>query len=202
MMKRFALYFALALCIPAPSLVAQTSAPAPRYPFEVGVFAEDFRFGRVSPTLDMPGFGGRISLSPQSAFQVEAEIGYDFTQTFTTSWTNGFTTDNFSTHLRTLRGLAGVKLNKKQSNRLRIFATAKVGFLDFTSSTANIPQGFTNPLTPASTGGTDFLVYGGGGLDYSFGRFGLRFDVGDDLYFDHGHRFNNIRGTFGPTFRF
>ncbi len=200
MKKRFALYFALAICMSVPAALAQTSSPSYRY--EAGIFAEDFRLGRVDPKLDMPGVGARIALFPEGPIQLEVEMSYDFAQTFTTSWTNGFTTDSLTTHLRVLRGLGGMKFDKRLSKQIRAFAAVKVGFLDFTSSTPNIRQGFTNPLTPITGGGTDFVVYPGGGLEYSFGRLGLRLDVGDDLYFDHGHRYNNIRATFGPTFRF
>ncbi len=203
MIKRIAIYSALTMSIVVPRALAQTSTSAPAYHYEAGIFAEDFRLGRISPTLDMPGAGARIALFPQSWFQLEAEASYDFTQTFTSSWSNGFVTDNLTTHLRVARGLAGAKMDKRIIRKnLRLFATVKVGFVDFTASTQNIPQGFTNPLDPATTGGTDFLLYPGGGLEYSFGRWGLRFDAGDDLYFDHGHHYTNIKATFGPTFRF
>lgn len=200
MIKRFAYSFVLLLFTSVISSLAQT-APA-QYLWEAGIFAEDFRFGRISPTLDMPGAGARIAVFPTSPIQLEVESSYNVAQTFTTSWTNGFTTNLLTTHLRTWRALGGMKFDKRFSRRVRAFATAKVGFLDFNSSTANVPQGFTNPLTPATVGGTDLLVYGGGGLEYSFGRVGLRAEGGDDLYFDHGHRYNNVRITFGPTFRF
>lgn len=203
MIKRIAIYSALLISIAVRCALAQASASAPTYNFEVGAFAEDFRLGRISPTLDMPGVGARISLFPHSWFQLELEGSYDFTQTFTSSWTNGFVTDNLTTHLRVSRWLAGGKVDKHVLNkRMRVFATVKAGFISFTASTANIPQGFTNPQDPATTGGTDILLYPGGGVEYSFGRWGLRFDAGDDMYFDHGHHYNNIRGTFGPTFRF
>ncbi len=200
MIKRIATYSALMISITVGCAWAQTNAPA--YHYEAGIFAEDFRFGRISPTLDMPGVGVRLDLFPQSWFQLEAEGAYDFSQTFTTSWTNGFVTDSLTTHLRIARGLVGGKMDKKISKRMRLFATVKVGFIDFTSATANIPQGFSNTQVPATGGGNDFVLYPGGGLEYSFGRWGLRFDAGDDLYFDHGHRYNNIKGSFGPTFRF
>ena len=201
MMKRIASYCALMMLTALPSALAQTSAPD--YRAQVGIFAEDFRLGRISPTLDMPGVGARFTLFPQSWFQLEAEASYDFSQTFTSSWSNGFVTDSLTTHLRVARGLAGAKLSKRLSNkRFHLFATVKAGFIDFTASTANIPEGFTNPQDPATTGGTNFLLYPGGGLEYSFGRWGLRFDAGDDLYFDHGHHYSNIRASFGPTFRF
>jgi hypothetical protein len=202
MIKPFAICCLLMLLLVVCCASAQTSASAPTYNNEVGIFAEDFRLGRISPTLDMPGLGARFSLFPQSWIQVEIEGSYDFAQTFTSSWTNGFVADSLTTHLRLASGLAGAKLNKKMSKKMRIFATVKAGLIDFTASTANVPQGFTNPQDPATTGGTNFVLYPGGGLEYSFGRWGLRFDAGDALYFDHGHHYSNIRGTFGPTFRF
>ena len=202
MMKRVAFYAALLIAIAVPAF-SQASAPAPAYNFQAGIFAEDFRLGRISPTLDMPGAGARFSLFPQSWFQLEIEGSYDFAQTFTSSWTNGFVTDNLTTHLRVASGLGGVKMNKRLKKNLTVFATVKAGFIDFTSSTPNIPQGFTNPQDPATRSATDTLLYAGGGLEYSFGgHWGLRADVGDDMYFDHGHHYSNIRGTFGPTFRF
>ena len=204
MRKRIAIYvaiYAAFLTFGAGASLAQN--PAPAYNFQAGVFAEDFRLGRISPTLDMPGAGARFGLFPQSWFQLEIEGSYDFAQTFTSAWTNGFVTDNLTTHLRVARGLGGVKLNKRLKKQLRLFATVKVGFIDFTSSTPNIPQGFTNPQDPATRSATDILLYPGGGIEYSFGgHWGLRLDGGDDLYFDHGHKYNNIRVAFGPTFRF
>lgn len=202
MIKRVAIYAALLLSMVGASL-AQNTAPATAYNFQVGVFADDFRLGRISPTLDMPGVGARFSLFPQSWFQLEIEGSYNFAQTFTSSWTNGFVTDNLTTHLRLASGLGGVKMNKRFTKKMRLFATVKVGFIDFTSSTANIPEGFSNPQDPATRSATDIMLYPGGGLEYSFGgHWGLRFDAGDGLYFDHGHKYNNIRGSFGPTFRF
>ncbi len=200
MIKRFAIYSAFIISIAVRCALAQASAP--EYHTEIGAFAEVFRLSRTSPALNMPGAGARITLLPESWFSLEAEASYDFTQTFTSSWTNGFVTENLTTHLRVARGLGGAKFSKKLRNNLHLFATVKAGFIDFTASTTGIPQGFTNPLSPATNGGTDFLLYPGGGLQYSFERWGLRLDGGDDLYFDHGHRYNNIRVTFGPTFRF
>jgi len=203
MIKRIAICCGFMMSIAFRCALAQSPAPTPDYHYEIGIFAEDLRFARVSPTLDLPGAGARIALFPQSWFQLEAEAAYDFTQTFTTSWTNGFVTDSLMTHLRIASGLGGAKLDKRfVKKKMRVFATVKVGFIDFTTSTANIPQGFTNPQQPATSGGTDFVLYPGGGLEYSFGRWGLRFDAGDALYFDHGHHYNNIKGALGPTFRF
>src|SRR5215471_20034104 len=172
MIKRFVTYSLFMMSIVVRCALAQTSAPL--YQAEVGLFAENFRLNRISPALNMPGAGARITLFPQSWFNLEAEASYDFTQTFTSSWTNGFVTENLTTHLRVARGLGGAKFSKKFRKNMLLFATVKAGFIDFTASTTGIPQGFTNPLDPATTGGTDFLLYPGGGLQHSFGRWGLK----------------------------
>jgi len=50
-------------------------------------------------------------------------------------------------------------------------------------------------------GDTRFALYPGVGLEGFWGPFGLRFDVGDQIYFLNGAQ-NNLRMTFGPHFRF
>jgi hypothetical protein len=45
------------------------------------------------------------------------------------------------------------------------------------------------------------VLYPGGGLQGHLGPIGLRLDVGDEIYFNHGTH-NNLRAAFGPVFRF
>jgi hypothetical protein len=45
------------------------------------------------------------------------------------------------------------------------------------------------------------VLYPGGGLMGHLGPIGLRLDVGDEIYFNHGTH-NNLRVAFGPVFRF
>jgi len=44
-------------------------------------------------------------------------------------------------------------------------------------------------------------LYRGGGPEGYVGPIGLRFDAGDEVYFDHGTH-NNSRVAFGPYIRF
>jgi hypothetical protein len=44
-------------------------------------------------------------------------------------------------------------------------------------------------------------LYPAGGLEASLGPVGLRFELGDDIYFNNGAH-NNLRITFGPILRF
>jgi hypothetical protein len=44
-------------------------------------------------------------------------------------------------------------------------------------------------------------MYPGAGVEGFWGPIGLRLEAGDEIYFDNGTR-NNLKVTFGPTFRF
>jgi len=44
-------------------------------------------------------------------------------------------------------------------------------------------------------------IYPAGGVEASLGPVGLRFELGDDIYFNNGAH-NNLRITFGPILRF
>jgi hypothetical protein len=45
------------------------------------------------------------------------------------------------------------------------------------------------------------VLYPGDGLQGHLGPIGLRLDVGDEIYFNHGAR-NNLRVAFGPVIGF
>ena len=53
----------------------------------------------------------------------------------------------------------------------------------------------------AFNGKTDFALYPGGGFEAFAGPIGIRAEVGDDIYFDHGAH-NNLKVSFGPQLRF
>jgi len=44
-------------------------------------------------------------------------------------------------------------------------------------------------------------LYPAGGIEGRLGPIGLRLDVGDEIYFNHGAH-NNLRAAFGPYIRF
>jgi hypothetical protein len=44
-------------------------------------------------------------------------------------------------------------------------------------------------------------IYPAGGVEAILGPVGLRFELGDEIYFNNGGH-NNLRITFGPTLRF
>jgi len=166
---------------------------------EVGAFAEYFRFSQTKPASNFVGLGGRIAFNMRPSVQLEAEMGYDFKRSFANEFTNGVTTELVTTRFRTLHGLFGPKF-QTGSGPLRLFVTGKVGFDNFSVTNLNATQGFKSTVG-LDNGRTDFALYPGGGVEAFVGPIGLRAEIGDEVYFDHGGH-NNMKVTFGPQFRF
>ena len=166
---------------------------------EVGVFADYFRPSDAAPNRNFIGLGARAAFNLHSSVQLEAEMAYDFKRTFTTEFTDGVLVEPVTTNFRTLHGFFGPKF-QTGSGPVRIFVTGKVGFDNFSISNQNATAGFVNTVG-LTNGTTFFAVYPGGGIEAFAGPIGLRAEVGDDIYFDHGAH-NNLRVTFGPQFRF
>lgn len=168
--------------------------------WEVGVFADGFRLSRVTPRVNFIGVGARGSRYFGRRFALEAEVSYDFERRFNTVYTNGFTNINVNTPVHLLHGLGGPRFDLT-TGRLRLFGEVKAGFVQFGPFTPNPGPGFTNTIGEVTANETRFAIYPGGGVEARFGRFGLRLDIGDDLYFSNGKR-GNIKASIGPTFRF
>jgi hypothetical protein len=200
-MRRFAIAVMLCLSYATSTLLAQ-SAPAEQATgkYEIGAFADYLRVTRPVPPLDMLGFGVRACVHASRNLIFEAEMNYDFRKSLSSSFTNGFSTQLVTTRVRTLGALFGPKYNMKLGP-FHGFATVKGGFLNFSANNLNAPQGFTSALGSVTSGDTRPAFYPGIGLETFFGPIGLRLEVGDDIYFDHGMR-QNARVTFGPQFRF
>jgi hypothetical protein len=187
-----AVSFSFAVAVP--SLKAQDSDHV-----EVGVFADYFRLSETSPARNFLGVGGRAAFNVHPDIQIEAEMAYDFRRSYTTTFSNGVTTEAVNSQLRTLHGFFGPKF-QTGSGPFRVFVTGKVGFENFSIDNQNATTGFTNSAG-LSNGTTDFAIYPGGGFEAFAGPFGVRAEVGDDIYFNNGAH-NNLRVTLGPQFRF
>ena len=195
-MKRCLWLFLLSLALTsAPMVMAQGHSDH----VEVGVFADYFRPSDAAPNRNFIGLGARAAFNLHSSVQLEAEMAYDFKRTFTTEFTDGVLVEPVTTKFRTLHGFFGPKF-QTGSGPVRIFVTGKVGFDNFSISNQNATAGFVNAVG-LTNGTTFFAVYPGGGIEAFAGPIGLRAEVGDDIYFDHGAH-NNLRVTFGPQIRF
>lgn len=176
----------------APQLFAQDN--------ELGVYAELFRLGTVTPAINFVGVGGRASRRVHRNVQFEAELSYDFQRGFATSFSNGPTIAMVPSRMSTLNALFGPKF-RTTGRRLQAFVTLKVGVLDFMVTRTSVPAGFMTAVNTALNGGTAGAFYPGAGVELFEGPVGLRAEVGDEIYFDNGGN-SNLRVTVGPQFRF
>jgi hypothetical protein len=200
-MKRVVWILTMLACGTVPSMwgQARTSLTGGDH-VEAGIFADYLGLQRPTPNINFVGFGGRAGFNVHRNVQIEGELSYDFKRNFTSVFSDGLTTQFVNTRLRTLTGLFGPKF-ETGSGPLRAFATFKTGFINFSTSDQNALAGFKGALGNVTSGGTSAAFYPGVGAEGFFGPFGLRLDVGDEIYFDHGTR-HNLRVSFGPTVRF
>lgn len=195
-MKRFVFLLVLSCGLALPSAVmAQSYDHA-----EVGVFADYLNLGATDPHINFVGVGGRAAFNVHPNVQLEAEMSYDFKRSYTSVFTNGVSSQLVNTDLRPLTALFGPKF-QTSSGPFRAYVTGKLGFINFSVSDQNAPNGFIGALGGVQTGDTRFAMYPGGGVEGFWGPIGLRAEVGDEIYFDNGTR-NNLKVTFGPVFRF
>jgi hypothetical protein len=185
----------LMACFSATAVLAQDNDHV-----EIGVFADYFNLSHPTPNINFVGVGGRAAFNVRSNVQIEAEMAYDFQRNFTTTTNNGISTNFIRTSTRPLHALFGPKI-ETSGGGVRFFGTFKAGLINFSSSSQNLTGGFQSGLSEITTGNTSAAIYPGVGLEGFIGWFGLRADVGDEMYFSNGTH-HNIRATFGPTFRF
>ena len=196
-MKRcLGLVIGLLLLVAGPMVMAQETSYSHG---EVGVFADYFRFGRTDPHINFIGVGGRAAFNLHSSVQLEAEMAYDFKRNFTNTYSDGVNTVFVSSKFHTLHGFFGPKL-QTGSGPVRLFVSGKVGFDNFSVSTASPGTGFRSQVG-LDSGKTDFALYPSVGLELFGGPIGVRAEVGDDVFFANGAH-NNLRVTLGPQFRF
>ena len=209
-MRRLLLTAGVAALLAIPSMLA---AQAKYDHGEVEAYGDMFR---VTPTghsaTNYLGLGGRASFNTGRFVALEAEMNYDFEQNYTNVTVNGAggngtgsaSSNTYTASVRPISGLFGPKFQFGTSGPFRAFVEAKAGFIDFTTS-CNAPAGsgscFSNSLTNFGGSSTHFAAFPGGGVEGFWGPVGFRVDAGDEIYVNNG-AYNNLRVTFGPTFRF
>lgn len=202
-MKRILWIGVIGLLTAAPSLLAAQEGGGDYDHASVGIFADYFRFSPNSAsTTNFIGFGARAAFNTSHHVALEGEMNYDFERNFTTVCSNcvGGSTSFTTTRLRPLTGLFGPKF--ETPGPFKFFVTGKVGFVNFTTTSAAVTPGTVgNSISSVGGGGTHFAAYPGAGIEGFWGPFGLRAEVGDEIYLNNG-TFNNLRVTFGPQFRF
>jgi hypothetical protein len=168
---------------------------------QAGIYGEYFRWDQTSTNLT--GLGGRLSFNVSPRVQLEAEMGYDFEQAFTEGFKNTSTgtVTLVRTNSRKIDGLFGPKFLTNRGP-VRLFLTVKGGGISFHFDPRPATfQTFASTVDNLRAGDVNGVLYPGGGIEAFLGPFGLRLDVGDEIYFASGAH-HNLRLTFGPTIRF
>ncbi len=191
-MRRIALFFLLGAVVIMPVASAQDHVA-------VGGFVDYFRLGQTD--TNFAGLGGRLGVGVGHRVMLEAEMSYDFNKVFNEDFSNGTSVTVERSNLRLLHGLFGPKVSLGHSN-FHPFLTVKGGFLNsrFDAAPATVAT-FTSSVADLRAKDLMGSLYPGGGLEGRVGPIGLRLDVGDEIYFNHGTH-NNLRVAFGPYIRF
>ena len=169
---------------------------------QVGVFADYFRLGQTDTNFG--GLGARLGVVAYRSLKLEGEMSYDFDQAFTeqiTDTTTGSITLRRS-GMRILHGEFGPKVNLGEHYHVHPFVTLKGGFVDFRINNAPATIGtFFSSVDSLRRNNVNGVLYPGGGLEGHLGPVGVRLDIGDEIYFNHGTH-NNLRIALGPYIRF
>ena len=194
--RKFApIVIALLLCGSSPRLFAQERV-------EAGIFLDYLSISQTN--TNNFGLGARFGYRIHRKVMMEGELAYDYGINFDEAYrniTNGDITAIKRTSIGVTHGLFGPTL-KPAKGRFRPFVTLKGGFIDFRLSPSLLPLStFESTLLGIRTSSLNVAIYPGAGVEASLGPVGLRFELGDDIYFNKGAH-NNLRITFGPIVRF
>jgi len=169
---------------------------------EAGIFLDFLRISQT--TTDNIGLGARFGYRIHSHVMLEGELAYDYGLNFDEAYRNITTGDLVAierTSVGVTHGLFGPMVQPAHGH-FRPFATLKAGFIDFRLSPSLLPySNVVSSVLGLRTSSVNAALYPAGGVEASLRPVGLRFELGDEIYFNSGAH-NNLRITFGPIIRF
>lgn len=169
---------------------------------EAGIFLDWLSVSQTA--TNNIGLGARFGYRIHSHVMLEGELAYDYGLNFDEAYRNITTGDLVAierTSVGVTHGLFGPMLQPAHGH-FRPFATLKAGFIDFRLSPSLLPySNVVSSVLGLRTSNLNAALYPAGGIETSLGPVGLRFEMGDEIYFNSGAH-NNLRVTFGPIVRF
>jgi len=167
---------------------------------EVGIYGDYLRLGS---SVNFVGLGARAAFNVHPNVAIEGQMSYAFDRSYTATYQNGATTSLVRSNVRPITGLFGPKFQVGSGGPFRLFATGKVGFVNFSTNNSGVASGstFVSGVKGVGNGGNFLAVYPGGGIEGFAGPLGIRVEAGDEVYFNNGAN-QNLRLEFGPAFRF
>ena len=169
---------------------------------ELGVFIDYLSISQTN--TNNFGLGGRFGYRIHRNVMLEGELAYDYGINFDEAYRN-ISTGNIAAIERTsigvTHGLFGPTLQPSEG-WFRPFVTLKGGFVDFRLSPSLVPYSdVASAVLGIRTSNLNGAIYPAAGVEATAGPVGLRFELGDEIYFNNGAH-NNLRITFGPILRF
>ncbi len=169
---------------------------------EAGFFLDSLSISQTN--TNNFGLGARFGYRVHHDVMLEGELAYDYGINFDEAYrsiSNGDITAIERTSIGVTHGLIGPKL-QPGGGGFRPFVTMKAGFIDFRLSPSLLPySSVASSILGIRTSNVNAALYPAGGIEAALGPVGLRFEVGDEIYFNNGGH-NNLRITFGPILRF
>jgi hypothetical protein len=173
---------------------------------EAGVFIDYLSVSQTNTSNY--GLGARFGYRVHHDVLMEGELAYDYGINYDEAFrniVNGNLVAIERTSIGVTHGLFGPKL-QPGGGGFRPFVTLKAGFVDFRLSPSllsNVIPGssIVSNILGLRTSSLNAAIYPAGGLEAALGPVGLRFELGDEVYFNNGAH-NNLRVTFGPIIRF
>ena len=169
---------------------------------EAGIFLDSVSISQTS--TNNFGLGARFGYRIRGPVTLEGEVAYDYGINFDEAFHNISTGDVTAierTSIGVTQALFGPKL-QPSGGGIRPFVTLKGGVVDFRLSPSLLPYSdIVSAVLGLRTSSLNAAIYPGAGIEANLGPVGLRFEVGDEIYFNSGAH-NNLRITFGPILRF
>jgi Outer membrane protein beta-barrel domain len=183
-------------------MLATSSSSFAQKRIEASVFIDYLKISETS--TNNFGLGGRLGYRIHRDVMLEAELAYDYGINFdeaSLNITNGNITAIKRTSIGVTQGLFGPKL-QPSGGGFRPFVTLKGGFVDFRLSPSLLPDSdVASDIFGLRSSSLNAAIYPAAGVEASLGPVGLRFELGDEIYFNNGTH-DNLRITFGPILKF
>lgn len=184
------------------ALICLSTASFAQSRMEAGVFVDYLSISQTK--TNNFGLGARFGYRVHHDVQLEGELAYDYGINFDEAYRN-ISNGNIGAIERTsigvTHGLIGPKI-QPSGGGFRPFVTVKGGFVDFRLSPSLLPySNVASTILGIRTSNLNAALYPAGGIEAALGPVALRFEMGDEIYFNNGGH-NNLRITFGPILRF
>ena len=169
---------------------------------EAGVFLDYLGISQTS--TNNFGVGARFAYRVHPGVMLEGEFAYDYGLNFDEAYrnvANGNIAAIEHTSIGVTHGLIGPNL-QRSGGHLHPYATLKAGFVYFRLSPSLLPySNVASSIFGLRTSNLNAALYPAAGISATVGPLGLRFEAGDEIYFNSGPH-HNLRITFGPILRF